>query len=163
MEKRLQRSVAFKGSRDQKLFNTVTNTGKGENKREVSSLGSGTPSPVEIAHNQHTLKSAPSQPWHWLLSDSTQTTKIQRIMSSCSKQSQSGEILGSAVTSGTAKAARGAREELTGCHGSHEEAFTAKSHHITEEKPGSTVALWYWEMDSIYQQATNELNTFLLN
>lgn len=67
------------------------------------------------------------------------------------------------MTFGTAKAARGAGEELSECHGSHEEAFTAKSHHITEEKPGSTAALWYWEMYNIYQQATNELNMFLLN
>lgn len=46
------------------------------------------------------------------------------------------------MTFGTAKAARGAGEELSECHGSHEEAFTAKSHHITEEKkPGPTAAL----------------------
>lgn len=32
-----------------------------------------------------------------------------------------------------------------------------------EEKPVSTITVLYWDMYNIYQQATNELNMFLLN
>lgn len=72
------------------------------------------------------------------------------------------------MTLGTAGAAQ---EELTECQGSHEEEkillknFTAKSHHITEKThPASFyLAPLYWKMYNIYQQATNELNMFLLN